>query len=61
MLTIDRQIKKGPTVIEMKSATNMREWDRALEKLGGSIQAYITRLKKLRADIQVETRLKVIA
>ena len=45
----------------MKSAANMKEKDKHIEKLGGSIKASIDKLKRLRTDIQVENNLKRLA
>ena len=61
MLTIERERKNRSTYIEMKSAANMKEKDKHIEKLGGSIEASIDKLKRLRTDIQVENNLKRLA
>lgn len=61
MITIERERKNRSTYIEMKSAANMKEKERHIEKLGGSIKASIDKLKRLRTEIQVEYNLKKLA
>jgi len=61
MLTIERERKNRSTYIEMKSAANMQEKDKHIEKLGGSIIASIDKLKKLEKEIQGENNIKKLA
>jgi len=58
MISIERQRKNRPTYVELKSAINMGEKDRNIEKLGGSLKASIDKLKRLRTDILAETSVK---
>lgn len=48
MLTLERELKNKSTMIELKSANNMRQKDQIIEKLGGAIKACIDKLKRLR-------------
>jgi hypothetical protein len=58
MITNERSRRNRTTFIEMKSANNMHERDKHIEKLGGSIISSIEKLKRLRTSIQAENNLK---